>query len=147
MSEHELLQHHLMLGALLFGLGMIGFVVRRNMIVMFLCVEMMLQGVAVTLIAYGRFHGDWGGQVLVIFIIAVAACEAGIALALILAVARSSGSLDIAKWQNAREEGLPRYVDQEIAEPCRPETAWPSLTPAGVEPEQPSQEHQHRSRV
>ena len=58
---------------LLFAIGMIGFVVRRNMIVVFLCAEMMLQGVSISLVAWGRYHMDWGGQMLVLFIIAVAA--------------------------------------------------------------------------
>ena len=51
---------------------------------MFLSAEMMLQGVSVSLVAWGRFHNDWGGQMLVIFILTVAACEAAIALALVL---------------------------------------------------------------
>ena len=53
---------------------------------MFLAAEMMLQGVSVSLVAWGRYHNDWGGQVLVIFILTVAACEAAIALALVLAL-------------------------------------------------------------
>ncbi len=78
------LQNYLVVGGLLFVIGLIGFLVRRNLIVMFLCVEMMLQGIAVSFVAWGRYHNDWGGQMLVIFIITVAACEAGIALALML---------------------------------------------------------------
>ena len=61
---------------------MVGFLSRRNMIVMFLSAEIMLQGVSVSLVAWSRFHNDFGGQMLVLFIIAVAACEAAIALAL-----------------------------------------------------------------
>ena len=56
MPETALLQNYLMLGGLLFGIGMIGFLVRRNVIVIFLCAEMMLQGVSVTLVAFGRYH-------------------------------------------------------------------------------------------
>ena len=84
MNEAALLQNYLTVGGLLFGIGLIGFIVRRNMIVMFLCAEMMLQGVSVSAIAFGRYHNDWGGQMLVLFIVAVAAAEAAIALALIL---------------------------------------------------------------
>ena len=94
-SEVALLQNYLVVGALLFGIGMIGFLSRRNMIVMFLAAEMMLQGVSLSLVAWSRFHNDFGGQMLVIFIIAVAACEAAIALALILMLFQRSGSLDI----------------------------------------------------
>ena len=77
------------------------------MIVMFLCAEMMLQGVSVSLVAWGRYHNDWGGQMLVIFIITVAACEAAIALALILMLFQRTGKLDIAAWQDLREENQP----------------------------------------
>ena len=76
-----LLHNYLIVGALLFGIGLIGFFSRRNMIVMFLSAEMMLQGVSLSLVAWSRFHNDFGGQMLVIFIITVAACEAAIALA------------------------------------------------------------------
>ena len=68
MGEMQLLYNYLVVGALLFGIGLIGFLSRRNMIIMFLAAEMMLQGVSVSLVAWGRFHNDWGGQVLVIFI-------------------------------------------------------------------------------
>ena len=84
MDEVQLFERYLFIGALLFTIGLVGFVSRRNMIVMFLAAEMMLQGISISLVAWGRFHNDWGGQVLVIFILTVAACEAGIALALVL---------------------------------------------------------------
>lgn len=80
LNETALLYNSLVIGTVLFVLGLVGVVVRRNVIVMFLCVEMMLQGVAVNLIAWSRYYNDWGGQMLVLFIIAVAAAEAGIAL-------------------------------------------------------------------
>ena len=95
MHETALLQNYLIAGGLLFGVGLIGFLVRRNVIVMFLCAEMMLQGISLSLIGWGRYHNDWGGQMLVIFMITVAACEAGIALALILMLCKRSGTLDI----------------------------------------------------
>ncbi len=76
---------------------------------------MMLQGVSVSLVAWGRFHNDWGGQMLVIFILTVAACEAAIALAVVLTLFHRSGTLDIAVWQNLREANQPRFVDREAA--------------------------------
>src|SRR5215210_6700526 len=109
MDELVLLQNYLVVGALLFGIGLIGFLSRRNMIVMFLAAEMMLQGVSVSLVAWGRYHNDWGGQILVIFILTVAACEAAIALALVVALFQRSGSLDIAFWQRLREDNQPAY--------------------------------------
>lgn len=150
MHDVASLQNYLLVGALLFGVGLVGFIVRRNMIVMFLCVEMMLQGVAVSLVAWGRFHGDWGGQMLVIFAIAVAACEAAIGLALILALYHQSGRLDVAFWQDLREEGQPAYVDRQIPEEPQDERAWPKLTPAGIEPaidEGERERRRHRTAV
>jgi NADH-quinone oxidoreductase subunit K len=147
MDELVLLQNYLVVGALLFGIGLVGFLSRRNMIVMFLAAEMMLQGVSVSLVAWGRYHNDWGGQILVIFILTVAACEAAIALALVVALFQRSGSLDIAFWQRLREDNQPAYVDLEVAEVTEPEPVWPELPPAGVEPDHDLEEVTHRSHV
>ena len=84
---------------------------------------------------------------MVIFIITVAACEAAIGLALILMLFRMSGKLDIAFWQNVREEGQAGFVDKKIPEEPRDDKVWPRLTPAGVEPELDQDEQLHRSRV
>jgi NADH-quinone oxidoreductase subunit K len=108
---------------------------------------MMLQGVSVSLVAWGRFHNDWGGQMLVIFIISVAACEAGIALALVLILCQRAGNLDIAFWQSLREEGHPGYVDKEVPEQRADEMVWPRLTPAGIEPQVEPEEELYRSHV
>ncbi len=147
MNETSLLLNFLVVGALLFSIGLIGFVTRRNMIIMFLAAEMMLQGVSLSLVAWGRYHGDWGGQMLVIFIITVAACEAAVALAMILMMFQRSGKLDIAFWQQERESNLPEYVDKEL--PVEPEDVrhWPTLTPAGREPRFNQDEIIHRNHV
>ncbi len=147
MNEAALLVNYLIVGCLLFVTGMVGFVVRRNLIVMFLSVEMMLQGISVSLVAWGRFHQDLGGQMLVLFIIAVAAAEAGIALALILMLYHKSHSLDAAFWHDLREEGQPPYVDRGVPEARFEERKWPRLTPAGVQPEIDPEEQMHRSQV
>lgn len=107
------LWHFLAMGSALFGLGMVGFLTRRNMITMFLCAEMMLQGVVLNLLAFGRYHGDLNGQVVGLFIITVAACEAGLALALFLSLYRERKSLDADDWQSVREAGVPQTVDTE----------------------------------
>jgi NADH-quinone oxidoreductase subunit K len=134
-NETAILQANLIVGGLLFGIGAIGFLSRRNMIVMFLAAEMMLQGVSISLVAWGRFHNDFGGQMLVLFIITVAACEAAIALALVLVLFHKRQSLDVALWQDVREANLPRHVDlDQTEEPLEP-PEWPRLSPAGVEPE------------
>jgi NADH-quinone oxidoreductase subunit K len=142
-----LLCNYLVVGGLIFAIGLVGFVVRRNMIVMFLCAEMMLQGVSISLIAWGRYHGDWGGQILVLFIIAVAAAEAGIAMALAMMLFQKSGSLDIAFWQDLREEGEPRFTDRGIPEEREESRHWPTLTPAGLQPSMDSDEQFHRSQI
>lgn len=147
MDEVLLLKNYLVLGAALVAIGMVGFLVRRNMIVMFISAEILLQGVSISLIAWSRFRGDWGGQMLVLFIIAVAACEAGIGLALILMLFKKSGRLDIAFWQDMREEGQPAFVDRQLPERREEEPMWPRLTPAGVEPEPDQEQELHRSRV
>src|ERR1700720_474661 len=104
MNPAATLQNYLVVGAILFGLGMIGFLARRNFIIMFLSAEMMLQGVAINLVAFGRYRGNLQGQGFVLFILTVAACEAAIALALILMLYRSRQSLDVSLWQDLREE-------------------------------------------
>jgi len=156
MNETSLLYNYLAIGAALFALGLIGFLTRRNMIVMFLCAEMMLQGISVSLVGFGRYHGavatpgsagPWGGQMLVIFIITVAACEAGIAMALILMLAQRTGKLDVAAWQDLREEGQPAYVDREVPEDHAADREWPQLTPAGIQPPVDQDELRHRTRV
>ena len=147
MSEWALLQNYLVVGALLFGLGLVGLLVRRNLIVMFLCAEMMLQGVSLSLVAWGRYHGDWGGQIFVVFMIAVAACEAAIALALILMLAKQTGSLDVAIWQDLREEGQAPFVDRGLPGHTAGTQKWPTLTPAGIEPQADEDESTHRSQI
>jgi NADH-quinone oxidoreductase subunit K len=153
MNELSLLYNYLIVGGILVALGLVGFLVRRNMIVMFLSAEMMLQGISVSLVAWGRYHGSlglagaWDGQMLVTFIITVAACEAGIAMALILMLARRTGLLDAAAWQDLREEGQPAYVDREIPEERTEDRVWPRLTPAGIRPVIDLETELHRPRV
>lgn len=147
MDEVQLLDRYLLIGALLFGIGLVGFLSRRNMIVMFLAAEMMLQGISVSLVAWGRFHNDWGGQILVIFILTVAACEAGIALALILMLFHQTGKLDIAVWQTIREANQPKFVDHALPEETLDVAHWPTLPPAGVEPGHDLEETIHRTHV
>jgi NADH-quinone oxidoreductase subunit K len=134
------LHHYLVVGAVLFCLGLIGFLARRNLIVMFLCAEMMLQGVAINLVAFARFRGNLQGQAFVLFIVTVAACEAAIALALILMLFKRRDSLDVSLWQELREEGQEPTTDEEPLPPPTPEPPDPHLTPAGPEPEHTHEE-------
>lgn len=138
----EMLRSYLLVGAALMALGMLGFLARRNLIVMFLSAEMMLQGVALTLVGFGRYHGNWTGQVFLIVILTVAACEASIALALILVLYHRRSSLDVTLWQSIREPGQPQATD-DLAVEAEPMEAvggtetYPHLIPSGVEPPHP----------
>jgi NADH-quinone oxidoreductase subunit K len=128
------LNHYLAVGAALFGIGLVGFLTRRNLITMFLCAEMMLQGVVLNLLAFGKYHGHIGGQVFALFVVTVAACEAGLALALFLTLYRRGKTLDSGDWQDLREAGLPENVDAEPL-PLPVATEFPQLSPAGLKPE------------
>jgi NADH-quinone oxidoreductase subunit K len=128
------LENYLTVGAILFSLGMIGFLTRRNMIIMFLSAEMMLQGVAVNLVAFSHFRGNLGGQILTLFIVTVAACEAAIALALILMLFRRGKSLDVSLWQELREPDQGPILDEEPLPPAPLAELQPHLPVAGLEP-------------
>jgi NADH-quinone oxidoreductase subunit K len=131
------LENYLVVGAVLFALGAVGFLARRNVIIMFLSVEMMLQGVALNLVAFGRYRGNLQGQVFTLFLLTVAACEAAIALALILMLYRSRHTLDVSVWQDLREPGQEPTRDEEPLPPMPAEEPLPKLTPSGLEPPQP----------
>ena len=96
------LNHYLLIGAALFVLGMVGFMARRNLILMFLCTEMMFQGVVVTLVAFSRYHMNYDGQVFVIFVLTIAAAEAAMALGLVVLLFRRRSSLDAAVWSSLK---------------------------------------------
>lgn len=134
MNQLALLQNALVVGAILFSLGLVGILTRRNLIVMFLSAELMLQGISVSLVAWSRHHGDFGGQVLVIFVLTVAACEAAVALVFVLQAFARTGRLDSSAWQSLRESNLPRRVDHELPAIDTAAPTFPRLTPAGVLP-------------
>ncbi len=92
------LAHYLFVSAAMFAIGLIGFVSRRNLIIMFLCTELMFQAAGIALIAFGRFHLDFTGQTFVIFVLTVAAAEAAMALALVVLLFRRKESLDAGEW-------------------------------------------------
>jgi NADH-quinone oxidoreductase subunit K len=144
----DVLTNYLIVGAVLMALGMLGFLSRRNLIVMFLSAEMMLQGTALTLVAFGRYHGNWTGQVLTIIVLTVAASEAAVALALVLVLFKRRSSLDITLWQDIREPGLPpveeRLDEAEPLEPVPGPESYPHLTPSGLEPAHPQQPWERR---
>ena len=101
MSELSL-QHYLAVGAIMFCIGLLGFMCRRNLIVMFLCTELMFQGVAINLIAFGHYHGNFSGQAFVIFVLVIAASEASLALGLVILLFRQRNTLDADAWRDLR---------------------------------------------
>lgn len=128
------LWHFLGVGAVLFALGLVGFLTRRNLITMFLCAELMLQGVVINLLAFGRYHGTLSGQVTGMFVITVAACEAGLAMALFLMLYRRGKTLDSGDWQQVREAGVPAATDP-VPLPTPVVEEEPTLPVPGLRPE------------
>ena len=82
------LEHYLIVSALLFALGLLGVVARRNLLVMFMSLELMLNAANLALVAFSRFNRNLDGQIMVFFIITVAAAEVAVGLALIVALYR-----------------------------------------------------------
>lgn len=138
------LESQLIVGAILFVLGMIGFLTRRNLILIMLSAELMLHGVSVNLTAFSRYHGNPQGQVFTIFVLTVAACEAGLALSLILTLYQRRKSLDVFLWGNLGEEDLPVLSGGSSPQPSTttkavdPNAEFPHLTPAGRAPKLPT---------
>jgi NADH-quinone oxidoreductase subunit K len=93
------LEHYLILSAVIFAIGVVGVLIRRNLIVVLMSIELMLNAVNLTFIAFSSFRGSMDGQVVVFFVMAVAAAEAVIGLAIIIAVFRHRQSLDPEEMQ------------------------------------------------
>ncbi len=96
------LAHYLFVSAAMFVLGIIGFISRRNLIIMFLCTELMFQAAGIALVAFGRYHLDFTGQTFVIFVLTVAAAEAAMGLALVVLLFRRKESLDAQVWTDMK---------------------------------------------
>jgi len=101
MSPIEL-QQYLAVGAIMFVIGLIGFITRRNLIVIFLCTELMFQGVLINLIAFSRYSGNLAGQAFVIFVLVIAASEASLALGLVVLLFREKNTLDADAWRELK---------------------------------------------
>ena len=86
---------YLVLAAVLFGIGTVGVMVRRNPLVMFMCIELMLNAANLALVAFSRFHQNLNGQLMVFFIITVAAAEVAVGLALIIALYRKRQTIRV----------------------------------------------------
>lgn len=95
--------HFLLLSAVLFIIGMMGVLIRRNVIIIFMCVELMLTAANISLVAFGWENNSLGGQSFAMFTIAVAAAEAAVGLAIILALARRTHTVDVDEMRSLRD--------------------------------------------
>ena len=86
----------LFFSAVLFTIGVVGVLTRRNALIIFMCVELMLNAVNLSFVALSKMHGDSLGQVFVVFVMTVAAAEAAVGLAIVIAVFRHFGTVDLA---------------------------------------------------
>src|SRR5476649_791589 len=89
------LNHYILLSAIIFSIGVVGVLIRRNAIVIFMSVELMLNSVNLLLTAFSVYRGDATGQVFVFFIMALAAAEVAVGLAIIVMIYRNTNSIDI----------------------------------------------------
>ncbi|HSW54306.1 MAG: NADH-quinone oxidoreductase subunit NuoK [Ignavibacteriaceae bacterium] len=97
------IEYYLILSAFMFTVGIVGVLTRRNAIVVFMCIELMLNSANLTLITYSSYLGDVAGQLFVFFVMSVAAAEAAVGLAIIIAIYRNKltvniDEINILKW-------------------------------------------------
>ena len=92
------INHYLILGAILFGLSLVGIMLnRKNVILLLVCIELMLLAVNTNFVAFSHYYNEVAGQVFVFFILTVAAAEAAIGLAIVLLLYRNRGNIDVDK--------------------------------------------------
>lgn len=89
------LNYYILLSTMLFCIGVLGVMFRRNAIVIFMCIELMLNAVNLLLVAFSAYRGDSSGQVFVFFIMAVAAAEVAVGLAILMMIYRNTGTTDV----------------------------------------------------
>ena len=102
MGAHVPTSYYLILAAVLFTLGMLGVLIRRNALVAFMCIELMLNAANLTFLAFARDRGDATGHLSAFFIIAVAAAEAAVGLAIVISVFRNRGTVNIDELQTMK---------------------------------------------
>ncbi len=95
-------QHYIILSAVLFSIGVLGVLFRRNAIIIFMSVEMMLNAVNLLLVAFSVYRDDANGQVFVFFVMAVAAAEVAVGLAILVTIFKNLHSIDIDELKNLK---------------------------------------------
>jgi NADH-quinone oxidoreductase subunit K len=96
------ISYYLVLSAVLFGLGVIAFVFKRNIITVFMSIELMLNAVNLTFVAFARAHNQLDGLVFVFFVIVVAAAEAAVGLAIVIMIAQNRQSLSVERMNHLK---------------------------------------------
>ena len=97
-------QWYLMLAAVLFGIGLVGVLIKKNALIVMMSVELMLNAANLTFLAFARQQGNIGGHAIAFFVIAVAAAEAAVGLAIVIAIFRTRGNVDIDEARELRED-------------------------------------------
>jgi NADH-quinone oxidoreductase subunit K len=97
-------QWYLLLAAVLFGVGLVGVLIKRNALIVMMCVELMLNAANLTFLAFARQQGNIGGHAIAFFVIAVAAAEAAVGLAIVIAIYRTRGSVNMDDVRELRED-------------------------------------------
>ncbi len=97
------IEYYLILSAVIFVIGTIGVLTRRNAIIIFMCIELMLNAVNLSLVAFSQYLGDMSGQILVLLVMTVAAAEAAVGLAIVLSLFRNKQTvyldeINLLKW-------------------------------------------------
>ncbi len=96
------LPHYLMLSVVLFCIGAFGVLIRRNLLIILMSVELMLSAGNIALVAFSSFHGTLDGQVIVLFSFVVAACEVAVGLGIIIAAFRIRASVEVTEWHRLK---------------------------------------------
>src|SRR5512136_332046 len=97
------LQWYLVLAAILFGIGLVGVLTKRNALVVMMCIELMLNAANLTFLAFARQQGSMSGHAIAFFVIAVAAAEAAVGLAIVIAVFRSRATVSVDEVEALRD--------------------------------------------
>ena len=96
------LVHYLILSAIIFSMGMLGVLLRKNTIVILMCIELMLNAVNLTFVAFSKFSGNINGQIMVFFVMTIAAAEAAVGLAIAVAIFKRFKEINIRFFENLK---------------------------------------------
>lgn len=100
---HEITIHHyLILSCVLFGLGLIGIIVRKNILIILMSLEVMMNGINLSFVSFAKYHNSMDGHLVTIFVMAIAAVEAAIGLGIVIALFRSRQSVNTSEFKTLR---------------------------------------------